>query len=116
MNNDRAAETGLESVLLPHELIFVILVRKELLRVELHFAFLLVLVGGVGGLFLGSAFGLILQVEADGLLEINLDGTTLVLSLKGVVNLHVDLGTVESTVTVIESPRLSEGVKSLLKS
>lgn len=49
-------------------------------------------------------------------MEIDLDGTALVLTVESIVDLHVDLGTIEGTVTVVEGPGLTEGVKSLLKS
>lgn len=116
VNDDGSAETGLECMLMPHELVFVILIGKELLRREHLLGLLFALVGSVGSLLLSSSLGLILQVEADGLLEVDLDRTTLVLSLEGVINLHVDLWAVEGTVTMVESPRLTECVKCFFKS
>ena len=54
------------------------------------------------GLGFRGICSLILQVEADWLLEIDLDRTTLVLAAQGVEDLHVDFGTIEGTISFID--------------
>ena len=56
---------------------------------------LLALLLGVGG---------VLQIEADGELEVELDGGALVDAVHGVHDLDVDLGTVEGTVAGVDAP------------
>lgn len=88
---------------MPGVLLRVMLIRRELLRVK-NFLDLLVLVGSISSLFLCSVLVLILKVESNWLLEINLNGSTLILSLEGVVDLNVNLWAIESAITVVESP------------
>lgn len=67
-------------------------------------------------MLLSSICRLILQVEANRKLEITLNGTTLMSSLKGIVNFNVNLGTIKRAITSVEFPWLTESVKGLLKS
>jgi len=90
----------------------VVIVRLEHLRVKLLLFLRLVL---EGFLFLSSSLTLILQVETNRLLEIDLNSTALILSLKSIIDLHVDLGSVESTITMVESPGDAGFVKSILE-
>jgi hypothetical protein len=58
---------------------------------------------------------LVLQIEADGLLEVNLNRAALVFSLERIVHLNVDLGSVESAIAVVVCPWLSNTVESILQ-
>ena len=115
MDDDRSAEAGLQLLLLPGVFLSIVLIGWEDLRGKLGLLALLSFLGGNLSLFFSSVLGLILQVEADGLLEVDLDGATLVWSLEGVVDLTIDLGSVERTITVIEGPGHATGVESLLE-
>jgi len=101
MNDDWATETWLKRHLSPGEFLAIVLIRFELLAVKL---LLFGLLACDSFLLLGSSLTLVLQVETNRLLEIDLDGTALVLSLKSIIDLHVDLGAVESTITMVECP------------
>lgn len=113
VNDDWAFETWLKRHLSPCEFLGVVIIRLEHLRVKLLLFLRLVL---EGFLFLSSSLTLILEVETNRLLEIDLNSTALVLSLKSIVDLHVDLGSVESTITRVQFPGSTEVVKSVLKS
>ena len=58
---------------------------------------------------------LILEVKTDGKLEIELDSAALMRSLKSIENLDVDLRSVESAITWVLLPGLSEFVEGLSK-
>jgi hypothetical protein len=60
--------------------------------------------------------GLVLEVEPDRELEVYLDGSALARSFKCVIQLYVDLRSIESSITRVYFPGLSEEVKSSLKS
>lgn len=107
-------EAWLKRHLVPGVLLGVVLIRRELLRVK-NFLDLLVLVGSIGSLFLSSVLVLILKVESDWLLEINLNSSTLILSLEGVVDLNVNLWAIESAITVVESPGSANFVQGRLE-
>jgi len=114
VDDDGAFEAGLERHLVPGEWVLVVLICGELLRSEL----LLndsIFVGGVMRLLLSGVLVLVLKVEANGLLEVDLDSTTLVLSAKRIIDLDVDLGAVERAITVVVSPGLAEAVKSVFE-
>ena len=115
MDDHRSAEAGLQGLLSPDELGGVVLVGLEHLAVKGHLL-LLTLVSRNLRLLFGGVLALVLEVEADGLLEVNLDGSALVLAVESIVDLHIDLGAVESTVAVVESPGLAEGVEGVLES
>ena len=115
MDDDRSAEAGLQLLLLPGVFLSIVLIGWENLRGKLGLLALLSFLGGNLSLFFSSVLGLILQVEADGLLEVDLDGAALIWSLEGVVDLTIDLGSVERTITVIEGPGHTTGVESLLE-
>lgn len=55
--------------------------------------------------------GLVLEVEANGQLEVELHSAALVRTLEGVVDLNVDLGPVEGSVSWVLLPRLAELVE-----
>jgi len=112
VNDDWAFETWLKRHLSPCEFLGVVIVRLEHLRVKLLLFLRLVL---EGFLFLSSSLTLILKVETNRLLEIDLNSTALVLSLKSIVDLNIDLGSVESTITMVESPGDAGFVKSILE-
>jgi hypothetical protein len=64
-------------------------------------------------LLLGSILSLVLQVEANGQLEIHLNGSALVLSVQSIENLYVNLRAVEGTVADIVGPGPTKVVQSL---
>ena len=66
-------------------------------------------------LLFSCTLSLVLQVESDGLLEVNLNGAALVWSVKRIIDLAVDFGSVECAVTVVEGPRQSANVEGLLE-
>ena len=105
MHNDWPAEARLELLFLPGVLLSVILIGWEDLRVEL--CLLLVCLGpflGYSSLLLCRGLALILQVEANRLLEVDLDRSALVLPLQGIVDLAIDFGSVEGAITMVERP------------
>ena len=115
MDDDGAAEARFEAVFNPSELLFVPLVRL----VDLfsgHLLLLLFVVLSRVLLLFGCALGLVLHVEADGQVEIALNGTALVLALECVEDLDVDFGAVESTITCVDSPGTTETVQRSFKS
>jgi hypothetical protein len=61
-------------------------------------------------------FGLVLKIETDGELEIKLHSTTLMRSLQGIEHLDINLGSIESTITWVLLPGLSELVEGLSES
>jgi len=72
------------------------------------------------GLLLFSGMGLlvghILELEVDWCLVVQLDGCTLELSLKGIGNSDIDLGTVEGTITLVDGPVITHKLgQSLLQ-
>ena len=77
------------------------------------FLALLLLVNG--GLLFSCTLSLVLQVESDGLLEVNLNGAALVWSVERIIDLAVDFGSVECAITVVEGPRQSANVEGLLE-
>ena len=112
MNDDGPAEAGLELLLVPRVVLRVVLVGWEVLRGQLD---LLLLVLRGGGLLLCRILGLVLQVEADRLLEVELDGSALVRPVQRVVDLDVDLGPVKGSVAVVEGPLEAAIVQGDLK-
>lgn len=89
----------------------VVLVGLESLRWQnLLLLLFFVLAGGVGGLLFSRSLALVLKIKPNRLLEVNLDGATLVLSLKRIIHLDVDLRSVEGAVTDVVGPRLAESV------
>lgn len=115
MDDHWASETGLETLFLPNVVIFVHFVLNEDLLCKLLLYLALLLIVGMS-LLVSSVLSLVLQVESNRLLEIALNGTTLMMSAQSVVDLDVDLGTVEGTISVVEGPGSSKLVKSLGKS
>ena len=114
VDDDWSTETRLKGLLLPRVFLRVVLIGREYLRIKLLFD-LLCLVGGNERLLLSSSLRLILQVEANGLLEINLDGTTLVWPVKCVIDLNINLRSIESTIAMVEGPWKSTAVQGNLK-
>lgn len=109
MHNNWATETGFERHFMPRKVSLVVIIRREFLRGELFFLFThFVFVISISFLLFGGMLALVLEVETHRLLEIDLNGTTLVLSPQGIVNLDIDLGTVERTITDIVSPRFAD--------
>ena len=105
MDHDRATESRLERLFFPGVLHVVVFIRREILRSELFFNRLAVfsLIMYVH-LLVSGAFRLVLQVESDGLLEVNLDGAALVLAVERIVHLHVNLWSVEGSITMVKGP------------
>ena len=114
MDDHRSTEAGFQGHLMPSILLRIMLIGRELLRTK-NLLHLFVLVGSINSLLLCSVLVLVLQVEPDRLLEVNLDGSALVLSFQGIVHLDVDLGAIESAITVIECPRFSTFVQCIFK-
>ena len=55
-------------------------------------------------LLVGGAFSLVLQVESEWLLEVNLDSATLVFAFERIEHLHINLRSIESSITMIKGP------------
>lgn len=112
VDDNRATEARLERHLVPREGTSIVLIGGEFLR-----GHLLLGLGDVleGSLLFCSVFMLILEVKAEGLLEVDLNGTALVLSAQRIVDLDIDLGTIEGSITVVESPGLTELDESFLE-
>lgn len=115
MDDDGPAETGLELLLVPCVVLCVVLVGWEVLRVQFYLLLVASFVLGGGGLLLCRILGLILQVEANRLLKVDLDGATLVRPVQRIVDLDVDLGSVKGAVTMVEGPWESAIVQGNLK-
>ena len=111
MNNNWPSETLPEWLLFPGVLLFVKRVRWEHLFTEL---FLLNLYSGL--LLFGGSLALVLQVESDWQLEVELNCAALMASSKGIIDLDINLGSIESTLSLIEFPWLSIGIQCILKS
>ena len=105
MDHDRATESRLERLFFPGVLHVVVFIRREILRSELFFSrlafFSLIM---YVHLLVGGAFRLVLQVESDGLLEVNLDGAALVLAVERIIHLHIDLWSIKGSITMIKGP------------
>ena len=56
-----------------------------------------------------------MQVEANRLLEVDLDRSALILSLQCIVDLAVDFGSVEGAIAMVESPGQSRVIQSQFK-
>lgn len=115
MHNDGTLEARLERVLRPNKVLIVHVVGLEDLLLKLFFEVAFLQLFGMK-LLLSTAFSLVLQIEADRKLEVTLDRTALVLALEAVVDLNVDLGTVESAVTRIDRPGMAKLVESSFES
>jgi hypothetical protein len=115
MHNHGSAESRLQVVLMPNELVRVQLISfKHLLR-ELGFCTFVLLLLFCVGLLLSSSLCLILQVESNRLLEVNLHSATLVLSAQGIHNFDVNLGAVKRAISMVVGPGLSKSIQSLFK-
>ena len=55
-------------------------------------------------LFFGCTLSLVLKIKSDWKLEIALDGTTLMLTTKSVIDFDVNLGAIECSITRIYGP------------
>lgn len=105
MDHDRATESGLKRLFSPRVLHMVVFIRWEILRSEFlfnWFAFLSFIM--YVHLLVGGTFCLVLQVESYRLLEVDLDGTALVLAVERIVHLHIDLWSIEGSITMIKGP------------
>lgn len=100
---------------MPSVFLSVVFIGREHLRSQLDLFALFVLVSSYCRLLLSSSLALILQVEANGLLEIYLNSTALVWPLQGIVDLTVDLGSVESTISMVEGPGESAIIQGYLE-
>ena len=81
MHNNRATETGFKRHFMPRKVSRVVIIGREFLRGELFFLFThFVFVISISFLLFGGMLALVLEVETQRLLEIDLNGTTLVLS------------------------------------
>jgi len=98
VHNDWSAETRLKDLLLPLEVVFVHLVSLKDLAAELLVGNLIFVRFNVSLLFSGVS-GLVLEVEPDGQLEIALHSSALVSTLESVIDLDINLRTVEGTIT-----------------
>jgi len=63
-----------------------------------------------------NGFGSVLEVKTDWILEIQLNSTTLMCSLKSIVHFYVNLWSIESTIRWVEFPWLSKLVECLFES
>ena len=105
MDNDRSAEARLEFFFAPGVVLSIVLVGREVLGCKLVlFGILIWLLRGNGSLLLRRGLALILQVKSNRLLEVDLDSSTLVRSMKGIVNLNVNFRSIKSTITMVKSP------------
>ena len=101
---------------MPRVLLLIILVWREGLTGKLRLlSRIILLLLAIGFLLLSGSLRLVLQVEADGLLEVTLDRTALMSLLERAQHLNVNLGAVEGTITMVVGPWLAEVVKSSLK-
>ena len=115
MNYNRSTEARLKRLLMPRVLLLIILVWREGLTGKLRLlSRIILLLLTIGFLLLSGSLRLVLQVEADGLLEVTLDGTALMSLLERAQHLNVNLGAVEGTITMVVGPWLAEVVKSSL--
>lgn len=116
MHDHWPSEARFEIVFLPRE----VLVIPFIFLVENGPQFFLlsdfVLVLSVLFLNLGCILALELQVEANRELEVALNGAALMRALKGIVDLDVDLWSVEGSITGVQGPWLAELVQSIFKS
>lgn len=110
MDNHWSSEAGLERLLLPSVLLLIVLIWFEFLRAQ-NLLGVFTLVGSVCGLLFSGRLALILQVEPDWLLEVALDRAALILALESVKHLNIDFGSVESTISMVEGPRLAIAVE-----
>lgn len=92
----------------------VVLITREELRGKLRLLDL-VLVGSILCLLLSGIFSLVLKVETNGGVEVDLDGTALVLSLKSIVDLDVNLGSIEGTISLVDGPGFAVVVEGILE-
>lgn len=116
MNDNRSTEARLECLFVPRVLLLIILVWREGLTGKLRLlSRIILLLLAIGFLLLSGSLRLVLQVEADGLLEVTLDRTALMSLLERAQHLNVNLGAVEGTITMVVGPWLAEVVKSSLK-
>lgn len=114
MNHNGSTETWLERHLLPGPVVLVVLITREELRGKLRLLDL-VLVGSILCLLLSGIFSLVLKVETNGGVEVDLDGTALVLSLKSIVDLDVNLGSIEGTISLVDGPGFAVVVEGILE-
>jgi len=114
VDGNRSPETGLEGLLMPHKVLIVTLVSLKQLRGHL-LARLGFLVLCSIFLFFGGLLTLVLEVEADGQLEVTLDSSALVGAVHRIEHLDVDLGAVEGTVTSVDRPLMSRPVQGLFQ-
>jgi len=111
VNHNWSGETGPERLLLPFEIFVIIFILLEqLCRQRLLFLF------SAGFLPVSFSIGLVLEVESNWKLEIELNGTALMSSLQGIVNLNIDLWSIEGTISGIQLPWLAELIQSRFKS
>jgi len=108
MNHNRSSKTGLEGLLLPFKVFFVIFVSLEHLRAKLLVWINFSLVAG--------GICLVLQIESNGELEIQLDSSTLMSTLQGIIHLDVNLGAIKSAISRVKLPWLSKFVQSIFES
>ena len=92
---------------MPSELMFIVLVGRERLRSKNLLGLLLLQLSYVS-LFFCRILALVLQVETNWELEVALDSTALVRSLKCVKHLDVNFWPVEGSIAGVDSPGLSE--------
>jgi hypothetical protein len=109
MDDDGAAETGLNWVLNPGEVLVSHVISLEKL-LFVFFLCLLCLILSCMLLFFSSSLRLILQVKPDGELEIALHSTALMATLQCIEYLDVDLRAIESTISVVKFPGAAEFV------
>ena len=106
MDHYRATESRLKRLFSPGVLDIVVFIRREMLSSELFFSyfdFTFSLTMQLQ-LFIGATFRLVLQVKSNRLLEVDLDGATLVLAFERIVHLHIDLWSIKGSITMIKGP------------
>ena len=106
VDHDWSCKALLDGLLLPGIGMIVIFISWEDLGFKDLFLFI----------FFNILVSLILEVEPDWQVEIKLDGTTLVMSLKSIEYLDINLWSIESTISWVLFPWFSRSIQCLCKS
>jgi len=107
VDHDWSGKTWFADLLLPGKVFIIIFVFLEKLSGQFLFRV------SRCRLTLFSSF--ILQVESDWELEIKLDCSALMLSLECIVDLDIDLWSIESTISGVDCPWFTKLIKSTFK-
>mmetsp|Transcript_109308 Transcript_109308/g.341988 ORF Transcript_109308/g.341988 Transcript_109308/m.341988 type:complete len:309 (-) Transcript_109308:1086-2012(-) len=104
VDDDGPLEARSQLALTPDDLALVVLLHRT-------YKLLVVLLGG----FLLNALLAVLQVEAQGIVEVELDGAALELPPHGILKPDVDLGAVEGPVALLDAPGAAGLAQGLLE-